>query len=329
MGRVTMILLLWFIPSSLAHSQDSEYFFFRESGIMMPFISEIRSEDVKIELGYLNKLDHNYYITDYTSRPFVEVHLGTRLPLFSMVNRQENLKFSTGGYISSVILLDMFEETTSPVINTDYFFGFHTSILKSLDHKYLKNVGLKLIPVFHESTHLGDEFSLYGYNTIPNFRRINLSFEAWEVSAVVNDPENSKTNLLSVKAGYQGLWNYDEGYYTTDSLEAKGITVPSSKKNYEYYLQLNLQRTRGFLCSDRWMNILSVEANNRLKFSYDTNIPEKRTWNFNLYFGWEFLSNNAGRNIGFYVRHYNGIIPHGQFRDTEGFQFTALSVVYR
>ena len=324
-----MILLLWIIPCSLAHSQDSEYFFFSESGIMMPFISEIRSEDVKIELGYLNKLDHNYYKTDYTSRPFFEVHLGTRLPLISMVNRQKNLKFSTGGYIGSIILLDMFEETTSPVINTDYFFGFQMSILKYMDHKLIRNVGLKLVPVFHESTHLGDEFSLHGYTNIHDFRRINVSFEAWEVAVAVNDPENSKTNLLSAKTGYQRLWNYGEGYYTTDSLEAKGITVPASKKNYEYYLQLNLQRTRGFLCSDRWINILSVEANNRLKFSYDRNIPEKRTWNFNLYFGWKYLAKDTGRNIGFYVRHYNGIIPHGQFRDNGGFNYTALSVVYK
>jgi len=98
---------------------------------------------------------------------------------------------------------------------------------------------------------------------------VNISYEAWEIAAVFNDPDTIKSNLLSAKVGFHGLWNTSKGYYTTDSLETKGVMAPPAEKNYEYYIQMNLQRTKGFLCSKRWMNVISVEANNRLKFSYD------------------------------------------------------------
>ncbi len=106
------------------------------------------------------------------------------------------------------------------------------------------------------------------------------------------------------------------------------MLAPPSEKNYEYYLQLNLQRTRGFLCSDRWMNVLSVEANNRLKFSYDEATDETRSWNFNLYAGWKYIAEKTGHQVGFFFRYYAGIIPYGQFRNNGGYRYTGLSIVY-
>ena len=327
MKRITIIILLAF-SSIIISGQKSEYFFFKESNIFKPFLSEIRSSIVKCELAYLNKLDNNYYKAHYTGRPFIEVHLGTEVPFFYMIDHQRKIKLSTGSYIGDILLIDMFEKITSPIINNDYFFGIQTNVIKYIDNKYISNIGLKIVPVFHESTHLGDEFTLHGYNDIPDFRRVNISYEAWEIACVVNDPDTIRTNLLSAKAGIHGLWNNARGYYNTDTLETKGVIIPPSKKNYEFYLQVNLQRTRGLLCSEKWMQILSAEVNNRLRFSYDFNIPEKRSWNFNIYFGWKHISKNSDRNIGFFIRYYNGIIPNGQLRNTGGFQYTALSIVY-
>jgi hypothetical protein len=326
--RSIIISLLWTLSSIFVFGQDSEYFFFKRSNILKPFLSEVRSTTVKVEIAYLNKLDNNYYVSDFSRRPFFEVHLGADLPLLYLVNQKKKIKFSTSGYIGNVLLIDMFEKNTSPIINTDYFFGFQTGIIKYVDYKHIKNLGLKLVPVFHESTHIGDEFSLHGYNNISDFRRVNVSYEAWEIAVVINDPDTIKTNLFSSKVGFHRLWNNAKGYYTSDSLETKGITVPASKKNYEFYLQMNLQRTKGFLCSERWMQVISAEVNNRLKFSYDINVPEKRTWNLNTYFGWKYQSRDSGSNIGFYVRYYNGIIPNGQLRNTGGYQYFGLSIIY-
>ncbi len=327
-SKVIIIWLLWTYSAIYLSGQGSEHFFFKESNILKPFLSEIRSTIVKGELAYINKLDNNYYINDYTRRPFIEVHMGAELPFFFLVDPEKKFKFSASGYIGNILLIDMFEEITSPIINIDYFFGLQTGIIKYVDNELIRNVGLKLVPIFHESTHIGDEFSLHGYNDIPGFKRVNISYEAWEIAAVINDPDTIKTNLFSAKIGFHRLWNSTKGYYTTDSLETKKVMAPASHKNYEYYVQFNLQRTYGFLCSERWMQVTSFEANNRLRFSYDFNVPEKRTWNFNAYIGWKYISKNADRNIGFFMRYYNGIIPNGQFRNTGGYQYIALSIIY-
>ena len=328
MKNTLVSTLLLAFTLSVLHGQDTEHYFFQESHILKPFLSEIRSTAIKAELAWLNKLDENYYVSDYTSRPFIEVHLGTELPIYYLMNRNSNFKFSTSGFIGNILLIDMFEQNTAPVINTDYFFGLKAAAVRYLDHPFVRNVGLKVVPVFHESTHLGDEFSIHGYNDLPWFRRVNVSYEAWEIAAVLNDPDTIQSNLFSAKVGLHGLWNQAKGYYTTDSLETKGVMAPQSEKNYEYYIQLNLQRTRGFLCSDRWMNLLSIEASNRLQFSYDEAVPETRSWNLNLYIGWQYLAKKSGRNLGFFFRYYAGIIPNGQFRNTGGYRYAGLSIVY-
>jgi Protein of unknown function (DUF1207) len=328
MKKVVLLTLILPLSMTVIKGQDAEHYFFRDSHILKPFLSEIRSTAIKAELAWINKLDQNYYVTDFTSRPFIEVHLGTELPVYYLVNRQKGFKFSTSGFIGNILLIDMFESNTAPVINTDYFFGLKAAAIKYIDHPFIRNVGLKLVPVFHESTHLGDEFSIHGYNDIPGFRRVNVSYEAWEIAAVLNDPDTIQSNLFSAKMGLHGLWNPAKGYYTTDSLETKNQMAPPSEKNYEYYIQLNLQRTKGFLCSDRWMNVLSVELNNRLQFSYDEAIPEQRTWNINLYLGWKYLTGESGQHLGFFFRYYSGIIPNGQFRNTGGYRYAGLSIVY-
>ncbi len=325
---LSLILLLFVITNGFLSAQNSKFSWFKESDVMKPFLSEIRSTVIKTEFAFINKLDKNYYVSDYTNRPFIEPHLGVDIPLLNISNPQKGLKFNLSGEIGNILLIDMFEEITAPVINTDYFFGLRAGAIKYLDNSRIRNIGIKIVPVFHESTHIGDEFSLHGFSDIPDFRRVNISYEAWELAAVINDPDTIISNLLSFKAGVQGLWNKTKGYYTTDTLETKGLIVPGGDRSIEYYFQLNLQRTDGFLCSERWMNIFSLEARNRVKFSYDINLPEERTWNYNFYFGWKHISETARRNIGFYLRYYNGIIPNGQFRNTDGYSYMALSIVY-
>jgi len=328
MKKIVFCAALLALSIFTLQAQDLDHYFFKDSHILKPFLSEIRSTAIKTELAWLNKLDENYYVSDYASRPFIEVHLGTELPIYYLVNRQKDFKFSISGFIGNILLIDMFEEITAPVINTDYFFGLKTAAIKYLDHPHIRNMGLKLVPVFHESTHIGDEFSIHGHHDLPYFRRVNVSYEAWEIAAVLNDPDTIRSNLLSAKVGFHGLWKPSKGYYTTDSLETKNQLAPPSKKNYEYYIQMNLQRTNGFLCSERWMNVISVEASNRLKFSYDEATREERNWNINLYFGWKYMTGKSGHNLGFFFRYYAGIIPNGQFRNTGGYRYAALSIVY-
>lgn len=324
MSKIFKIFILILISAQI-NAQNTIWF--KDVSFGKAFIADTRSPIIKLEIGKLNKISPYYYNTDVSKRLFIEPHFGYEIPLVSFSKNNYGFYFDFPG--GAVTLVDMFEEKTAPVINTDYWFGTEIKIIKRLpENKFIKNIGLNVLPLFHESTHLGDEFSLHGYYEAPDFKRVNISYEAWKVSVILNDPDTLSGNVLSLKAGIQNLWTLKDGYYFTDSLEVKGDEVPKSTKTFEWYFLLNYQRSKGFLCSDKFVNIFSAELNNRPKFSYEKAISETRVWSYNLYFGWEYkISDKVFRNVGFFLRHYGGLNPHGQFRNENNYRFTGLSVV--
>jgi len=327
MSKIFKILIILLFSENI-YAQEG-FIFFENVSYAQNFISEIRSPNTKIEIGYINNIDKNYYNNDELNLPFIETHLGYDLNIFSFSNNKSKFAFSLPA--GTTTLTDMFEEKTAPVINTDYWFGTQIKFITYpfRQNKYLKNISANLQPLFHESTHLGDEFSLHGFEEVPNFKRINISYEAWDLSVTLNDPDTLKENMLSFKAGIQNLWTIKDGYYFTDSLEVKGANIPKSTKISEFYFVVNYQRTKGFLASKKWLNVFSAEARNRVQFSYDENIAEARAWGVNMYFGWVYKkSNKSFHNVGFFIRHYQGINPHGQFRNNNNFKFTGLSVSF-
>lgn len=325
---IILLVFLGLMPASLM-AQNLTYKFAEKSNVLSPFVSDLRSPLIKTELLSINKLDGNYYLSDVDERPFIETHLGADITWLTVTSEKQNMELRMSSEIGSVVLVDMFEQTSAPVINNDYFFGLKIGLLVHTNHNYLKNIGLKLVPIFHESTHLGDEFVLHGIETVPNFQRINISYEAWEIAAVINDPDTLKSNLMSFKAGIHALWNPNEGYYFTDTLEVQSAYVPASIRNVEYYFQLNYQQTQGFLCSEKWMRVFSVEARNRVKFAYSALESEERAWSINAYLGYQYVIPERSHSLGLFFRYYYGVNPHGQMRNTDDFQAFGLSLIYR
>ena len=92
MKKIVFGTLLLALSCPVLHGQNAEHYFFRDSHILKPFLSEIRSTAIKTELAWLNKLDENYYVSDYGGRPFIEVHLGTELPVYYLLNRQKGFR---------------------------------------------------------------------------------------------------------------------------------------------------------------------------------------------------------------------------------------------
>ncbi len=324
MSKIFKIFILVFIFGKINAQNIS---FLKPVTFGNSFVSDTRSPITKLEIGKLNKISPYYYNENISKRLFVETHFGYEIPFLS-VNKND-FEFAINFPGGAVTLVDMFEETTAPVINTDYWFGTRMKLIKRFSGKSrLKNIVVNLMPVFHESTHLGDEFVLHGYSEISDFKRINITYEAWKISFTLNDPDTLSGNNLSLKAGIQNLWTQKDGWYFTDSLEVKGAEIPKSEKTFEYYFSADYQRQKGFLCSEKFVNIFSAEINNRIQLSYNYAVPEKRVWSYNLYFGWEYkISDKAFRNVGFFLRHYGGLNPYGQFRNENNFRFTGLSIV--
>ncbi len=296
------------------------------------FIAEMYSPLTKMELVSLNKLHPLYYQEGDFKRPFIEVQTGFNLPVIAF---QKNLKF--GNFSTSLSLpvslltaVDFFERETAPVINTDYRFG--TEILlqyspnKSV-HSFFKSYHFRLVPIFHESTHIGDEFSLHGYHQIPEFKRINVSYEAWKIFLGFNNIRNNQIGNLRAEIGYQRLMPYKVGYYDIDPLEVQGSEISLSKARDLWSLKAEYSYPLNFSHSNMHEVIASSALKREIKFGYTPENPEQWTWSVNFYFGYRIPIKHTPNQIGLYYRFYNGIVPYGQLRDEDGFSLHGLSLI--
>ena len=296
-----------------------------------PFVSDIRSSVVKFEEGFVNDLGKFYYKPNYQQRPISEGHVGSDIPLLSY------RKHFTGGIWKSTfvmtgafnIILDSLEPTTRMVINTDYWLGseFRTVIYHPVFENWnIRNLGFVITPLYHESTHIGDEFVMEALQQDPTFYRVNVSYESWVLALTLNDPDTLQGNVFSTRIALSGVWFPQDGFYQYDPSETQGQDLLLGEKSMEYWMQLNWRRTQGLLANSQFHQINSIEVRNRIKYGYEADNPERRTWNINAYFGWEYQS-NSDRKVGGYLRTYYGINPNGQFRDIDNFYFIGLSLV--
>lgn len=314
---------------SLLLGQD--FRFFSPESYGKPFVSDIRSSIVKFEEGFVNDLGTFYYKPNYQKRPISEGHVGSDIPLLSY------RKYFPGGVCKSTfvmtgafnIILDSLEPTTRMVINTDYWLGseLRTVLYHPTFEKWkIRNLGLILTPMYHESTHIGDEFVIEALQQDPNFYRINVSYESWVLALSINDPDTLQGNVLSARIALSGIWFPQDGFYQYDQSETQGQDLLLGEKSMEYWMQINWRRTQGLFANNTFHQISSVEVRNRIKYGYEADNPERRTWNINAYIGWEYQS-KSDRKVGGYLRTYYGINPHGQFRDIDNFYFIGLSLV--
>ncbi|MCK4813481.1 MAG: DUF1207 domain-containing protein [Candidatus Marinimicrobia bacterium] len=196
MKKSVLYMFLWCVLSASVLFAGSINWFTPET-FGKPFISDIRSSIIKFEEGFINDLGDYYYLPNYDRRPITEGHVGTDIPLLSY------RRHLAGGYLKATALLtgsfnlfmDSLEPTNRMVLNTDYWMGteirsvfYHPAIEKT----GLRNIGLQIMPVFHESTHLGDEFVMRALEESSDFYRVNVSYESWRVSLTLNDPDTLK-----------------------------------------------------------------------------------------------------------------------------------------
>lgn len=324
---VALILVLFHKP---VFSQNFNWFSYERNN--QPYIAEMHSPSVKLELVNINKFHPFYYKNNPDERPFIEVQMGYQLPVLTYEKQGEQGRFQVSFYtpVSVLTLVDMFESVTAPVINNDYRFGANILFLfapEKSKNGFVKNYHIRLVPMFHESTHIGDEFALHGYEQIPDFSRINVSYEAWQIIAGINRYRNDQKNNLSAEIGYQRLMPYKEGYYNIDSLEVKGgdITLSESRDLWfaraEYYHSLKSENGTSTEL------VASTEVRRETKFGYTLDDPEKRVWSMNFYLGCRFPIKNSQKQFGMYYRYYRGIVPYGQFRDANGFVLHGISLI--
>jgi len=329
-----IILLAFPCFTAALHSLDSEI---TESGketrqlnifpahpVITAYTWEMHSTVNRFEFLKANKAPPQYpWAEGFTDRVFLNIQLGADIPVIGGENGE--WLWYIGLPVSFDMTDDFFEPETAPVMNTDYWFGIRFESLYRISAKWPENISIRILPIYHESTHIGDETALgMSYDNPTDFYRINVSYEAWEILIGLDEWESGRGNSFNLRLGLSGHWNAD-GYYSSPLQGELGTSLhPSdiipSRGILEYFGQFNTVIESGFPSIGSWVFQGGFELRNNILPDYFSTEKEERIWTINASIGWYRYSRRLNaRRIGFYLRFLGGQNPHGQFREQDGY----------
>jgi len=354
---MSVLLLLLLLTAALCHAQEANRSLANESfwdGIMSvasfgkPFWADMYSTATWVEVAYAtNSPDYDWGQFDTAYRFYLFVNLGVDIPLWSG-------NFSNGKYGLSVTLpymielwYDRFELITSPIIDTAYRFGLlDTNFIYRLDNPRrvfpyfdVYNWTVKLSLFKHESTHLGDELTIFRKNHDFPISRVEVLRTYAGIVFTLNDPDNQPRLNHGFKFGF--LFNYEyfnNGWYSIIEGEGNPDLAEPSKIPVEFYLQYQYQSplfSRGFqiIASGEYRlrerHKYPFSYSGCLKGSFQDNPPNLVNC-FNVYAGirHDNQKNNYFSKIGIGARYYFGLNPYGQFRSMPYYRQIGLMAIF-
>lgn len=219
-------------------------------------------------------------------------------------------------------MIEDFDDNSSPIINTDYRFSGAIKVqwAPKLENSTLQRWFSARVLGGHESTHLGDEFTIIGARTYPaTFERINVSWEYADYS--VKMEQTWSEMLWSVRVGGTTRIPMDRSYYATDDANvtqsARGA-VTESQNSTDPYVGASIDGVGPAKFGD-WRFFGSLEARWRSIYNYHKVAPleaEDRQASVNVIVGFK---PNRSNQFAPFVRAYYGVNPHGQFRNQRNF----------
>lgn len=307
-----------------------------------PLRAEVRSANVRVAFPAMS--DAFPFSQSTGRRPVWDITMGREIPVLGFATGEATGEVLAPGDWGAGIwlpigfhMIEDLKDPSGPILNVDYRFGAMIKIDRATAGG--TQLGLRWLGA-HESTHVGDEFVIAARRLYPDFERINVSHEFWDVAIGLNRPFEPKqddelrgTSHLRVIAGLQWLWNPDDGWYSSDTTETNGRVVPTSKRSAEPYAGVEYSSgTRfAFLFMNQWAPFVSAEIRNRIVYDYhraDSDEREETQWSVNALLGiWntERGPKTAG-GLEFYLRYYYGANPHGQFRSQRDYTLYGLGL---
>jgi hypothetical protein len=330
--RACTIALLLLIHAGGAHAQ---WWTFEGRRYYDPLVAGVREAHVSaVALGFADRMDFQVEPDEW--RRVWDIDVGAELPIFGWESgpgagaRVGAGSFGAGLWFGvGFHMIEDFVDASNPIINTDYRFGGIGKAQYGLSATRWVSGRLLL---GHESTHLGDEFSLAGQETYPGaFERINVSWEYIDFSVRYEQQNRWSTRAASV--GLTSTLPPDDSYYSVDASSATRSPigpVVESGNSIDPYLGLEYTRPAlrpegtGFLAEWGWYG--SLEARYRSVYDYhrtSAGVAEDRQLSANLIVGAQKLGGQFTR-VSPFVRVYQGVNPHGQFRNQRDFTLVGL-----
>ena len=99
---------------------------------------------------------------------------------------------------------------SNPIVDTDYRFGFMVKGQYAITSNV--RLGFRAVPWAHESTHLGDEYTIHA-SAQPGFERVSVSCEYHEYGiSLEREAAFVEGDDVVIRTGGIGPWN-SQGYY--------------------------------------------------------------------------------------------------------------------
>jgi hypothetical protein len=324
-------------------AQGSTTWTFENRSYFDPAVAEIHAPDMTVMvLGQGSELQ---YSAKPGRRRAWTISLGKEVPLFGRETKVgvpaqtcfESVATPAKGcsgwgvwFAVDFHMLEDFKDDSNPIVDTDYRFGGTFKYRRQLTD----TTALGLRGYYgHESTHLGDEFSLAAQRNraTTDFQRINVSYQYWEYGASYDVIRVTPTSdpLVSVNQVFKfrhlgsfldPFTSWKDGYYSTDPLEVNGHTVTKSKNRYEPTFEFEWNRS---VTGHQWEPYVSADLRYRTIFNYakvDPNAADDRQWSTNLIGGYRRSRVESKRGEpDFFARLYYGVNPYGQLRNQRNY----------
>ncbi len=313
--------------SAGSRAEVRKWWTFEDRRYYEPLIAGVREPHVSaLALAWADRMD--FMVSKQSPRRVWDIDLGAEMPLFGRDSRSEP---ETPGAIGFGFWLPIdfhmigdFADESAPIVNTDYRFGLMAKVRGALGNDRAWAVRAF---VGHESTHLGDEFSIVGQRTFPReFERINVSWEFLDVGALYEWPVGE--TAWNARGGATMTLPFSDTYYLTGPgsvTESRRGPVTESKNWIDPYVGLEVSRDGVFKTKHDvgYGLYFSSEARWRTIYDYHKTRPdaaEDRQVSLNLIFGIKETGSGTGiGRVSPFVRFYNGVNPHGQFRNQKSY----------
>lgn len=258
-----------------------------------------------------------------------QITLGRELPIVGVRtdtqgNRVGKGRFGFGLWIPVAFhMIEDFKDESAPIVDTDYRFGLMTKLQYGMGESTW--LGVRFVPWAHESTHLGDEYTIAASRR-PDFDRINVSFEYFEYGLSVEHTLGADVlHLIGRTGGIQVLG--DDGYYSNHLLEDDTPVLSASRRNFE--LSLGFE-ARGLNWRGRDL-FVSLDLRHKLRYGYHLapGAAETKHWTASWAIGRSVPENTGGAPLREYFFHvYWGVNPYGQLRSQRDFWSIGLGFVF-
>lgn len=265
-----------------------------------------------------------------------DISLGTEIPILGRESAPAVGPMPRGGWGVGLWLPISFhmienlsdEESSRPIVNTDYRFS---AMLKVVWQGWRTTALQGRLSLGHESTHLGDEFSILAVRRSPEtFRRVNVSHEDVAYGVGVRHlleevPWLGQTELL---VRHTGVYPINPGYYSPELSEVQIDSVTAPHRKYQWGVGAQA------VPEEAWRPWISLELRNRIVYGYDrptAHLPEETKLSMNLLVGTrtETFATGPAASFELYARLYHGVNPAGQFRNDPSYTLYGAGIMVR